>query len=83
VKTRVSSKGRIVLPAELRRQDRIVAGEEFDVERVAQGEYRISRVRRGRNRGLLQLLLACPVKGCFKPAPRTETTDDIQAPTFE
>jgi hypothetical protein len=26
------------------------------------------------------LLLACPVKGWFKPMDRTETTDDIEIP---
>lgn len=34
VRTRVSSKGQIVLPAELRERDGIESGQEFDVERV-------------------------------------------------
>jgi AbrB family looped-hinge helix DNA binding protein len=40
MKTTVSSKGQIVLPAEFRRMDRIEPGQEFDVERVDRGDYR-------------------------------------------
>jgi len=78
--TTVSSKGQIVLPAELRQQDDIRPGQEFDVERVDQGEYLLKRRTRRRNEGLIKLLLACPVKGWFKPLERTETTDDIAVP---
>jgi AbrB family looped-hinge helix DNA binding protein len=38
MKTTVSSKGQIVLPAEIRRQDRIEAGQEFEIERLDRGE---------------------------------------------
>jgi AbrB family looped-hinge helix DNA binding protein len=79
VKTTVSSKGQIVLPAEIRRQDGIEAGQEFEVERLDRGEYRLRRTRR-RNEGLVRLLLACPVKGWFRPMDRTETTDDVGLP---
>ncbi len=78
--TTVSSKGQIVLPAELRQQDGIRPGQEFDVERVDQGEYLLKRRTFRRNQGLVKLLLACPVKGWFKPMERTETTDDIAVP---
>jgi len=78
--TTVSSKGQIVLPAELRQQDGIRPGQEFDVERVDQGEYLLKRRTRRRNEGLIKLLLACPVKGWFKTLGRTETTDDIAVP---
>lgn len=44
MKTTVSSKGQIVLPAELREQDRIEPGEEFTVERLDGGEYRLVRL---------------------------------------
>ncbi|MBA2301045.1 MAG: AbrB/MazE/SpoVT family DNA-binding domain-containing protein [Acidobacteria bacterium] len=37
MKTTVSSKGQIVLPAELRQLDTIEAGQEFEVERIAAG----------------------------------------------
>ena len=80
MKTRVSSKGQIVLPAEFRREDDIRTGQEFDVERIEPGEYRLKRSASRRNEGLVELLLACPVKGWFQPLDRTETTDDVQLP---
>jgi AbrB family looped-hinge helix DNA binding protein len=80
MKITVSSKGQIVLPAEIRRQDRIEAGQEFEVERLDHGEYRLKRKEQRRNEGLVKLLLACPVKGWFRPMDRTETTHDIRVP---
>jgi len=82
MKTRISSKGQIVLPAEIRRQDGIEPGEQFDIERIEPGEYLLRRQSRQRNEGLVQLLLACPVKGWFKPTDRTETTDDFEPPSL-
>ena len=73
VKTTVSSKGQIVLPAALRELDRIEAGQAFDVERIAPGEYRIVR-RPLDNDGIVDWLLACPAKGCFVPI-ESESTD--------
>lgn len=75
--TTTSSKGQIVLPAELRRRDDIRAGDEFEVERIERGEYRLRLKSRRRNAGLLALLGACPARGWFKPLPRGESTDDI------
>jgi AbrB family looped-hinge helix DNA binding protein len=77
MKTTVSSKGQIVLPAAIREQDGIKPGQEFQIERVDQGEYLLKRITRRRNEGLVKLLLACPVKGWFRMADRTETTDEI------
>ena len=77
MKTTVSSKGQIVLPAAIREQDGIKPGQEFQIERVDQGEYLLKRITRRRNEGLVKLLLACPVKGWFRMAYRTETTDEI------
>jgi AbrB family looped-hinge helix DNA binding protein len=76
MKTTVSSKGQIVLPAELRRRDGIEPGEEFEVERIDRGEYRL--VRRGPrpNQGLVEWLLACPEKGFFVPI-ESESTDAL------
>ncbi len=79
-KTIVSTKGQVVLPAGLRKRDEIQAGQEFEVERIDRGEYRLKRLTRRRNEGLVKLLLACPAKGWFKPFPRTETTDDLRVP---
>jgi AbrB family looped-hinge helix DNA binding protein len=82
MKTTVSSKGRIVLPAEIRKQDGIEAGQEFEIERLDRGEYRLKRKEQRRNEGLVKLLLACPVKGWFRSMDRAETTDDLKAPRF-
>ncbi len=80
MKTTVSSKGQIVLPADLRQLDSIISGEEFDIQRIDQGQYLLKRTKRPRNEGLVQLLLACPVKGWFQKVNRTETTDSISIP---
>jgi len=80
VKTTVSTKGQIVLPAEFRQRDGIEAGQAFDVERIDRGEYLLKRRTRRRNEGLVKLLLTCPVKGWFKPLDRTGTTNDIPVP---
>jgi AbrB family looped-hinge helix DNA binding protein len=76
VRTRISSKGQIVLPAEIRRQDRIEAGQEFEVERIDQGEYRLVRRRSRANEGVVDWLLSCPEKGFFEPIP-SESTDSL------
>ena len=78
--TTVSSKGQIVLPAEIRQRDGIKPGQEFEIERLDRGEYRLKRKRPQRNRGLVKMLLACPVKGWFQPVDRTATTDDLKLP---
>jgi len=74
--TRISSKGQVVLPAELRRQDRIEPGDEFEIERVDAGEYRLVRRRPPANQGLVDWLLACPEKGFFVPIV-SESTDSL------
>ena len=65
-----------MLPAELRRQDGIQAGEEFDIERVECGEYRLVRRAPPRNVGVVEWLLACPEKGYFEPI-ESESTDTL------
>jgi AbrB family looped-hinge helix DNA binding protein len=80
VTTRVSTKGQIVLPVEIRKLDRIAPGQEFEVERIENGQYRLTRKARRHNEGLVKLLLACPAKGWFKPLGRGETIDDIPVP---
>jgi AbrB family looped-hinge helix DNA binding protein len=74
--TRVSSKGQIVLPAEIRQQDGIEAGQQFDVERIDRGEYRLIRREPAPNEGLVDWLLACPEKGYFVPI-ESESTDTL------
>jgi AbrB family looped-hinge helix DNA binding protein len=75
VTTTVSSKGQIVLPAELRRRDRIKPGQLFDIERLDHGDYRLVR-RVARNADVVDWLLACPAKGFFVPV-ESESTDPI------
>jgi AbrB family looped-hinge helix DNA binding protein len=82
MKTVISSKGQIVVPAAIRQQDGIQPGQEFEIERLERGEYLLRRTKRRRNEGLVQLLLACPVKDWFQPANRKETTDDIRRLKF-
>jgi AbrB family looped-hinge helix DNA binding protein len=74
--TKVSTKGQIVLPAELRRMDDIQPGQEFEIERVAPDEYRLVRVKQPANSGLVDWLLACPEKGYFV-AIDSESTDTL------
>jgi AbrB family looped-hinge helix DNA binding protein len=76
VRTRVSSKGQIVLPAEVRRQDQVEAGQEFEVERLDRGDYRLVRRASRPNEGVVDWLLACPEKGFFVPV-ESESTDSL------
>jgi AbrB family looped-hinge helix DNA binding protein len=76
MKTVVSSKGQIVLPAPLRREDGIEAGQAFEVERIDRGTYRLSRVEPPPNEGLVKWLLDCPEKGYFV-AIESESTNSL------
>ena len=76
MKTSVSTKGQIVLPAELRRQDDIEPGQEFDVERIERGDYRLVRRAPKPNDGVVNWLLECPDKGFFVPI-ESETTESL------
>lgn len=76
MKTTISSKGQIVLPAALREQDNIEPGEEFIVERIDRGEYRLVRRTPKPNEGVLDWLLSCPEKGFFVPI-ESESTDTL------
>lgn len=76
MKTIVSSKGQIVLPAEFRHLDRIEPGQEFDVERLDRGDYRLVRRVAPPNEGAIDWLLSCPQKGYFVPV-ESESTDTL------
>ena len=76
MKTTISSKGQIVLPAEIREHDGIEPGDEFTVERVDRGEYRLVRRNPPPNEGVLDWLLACPEKGYFVPI-ESQSTDEL------
>jgi hypothetical protein len=73
MKTIVSSKGQIALPAEFRRMDRVEPGQEFDVERLDRGDYRFVRHTAPQNEGIIDWLLACPQKDFFVPIDSKST----------
>ena len=72
----MSTKGQIVLPAEYRSQDGVQVGQEFEVERIDEGTYRLTRVSTAANTGLVDWLSASPEKGWFTPVG-SESTDDL------
>ena len=76
MKTRISSKGQIVLPAQLRREDGIEPGQEFEIERLDRGEYRLVLLAPPTNAGVVDWLLACPEKDFFVPI-ESGSTDDL------
>jgi AbrB family looped-hinge helix DNA binding protein len=76
MKTTVSSKGQIVLPAEFRKMDRIEPGQEFDVQRLDRADYRLVRRAAPPNEGVIDWLLACPQKDFFVPID-SESTDAL------
>jgi len=76
MKTTVSTKGQIVLPAEIRQRDGVEPGQEFEVERIDRGDYRLRRRKPRANEGLVDWLLACPEKGFFVPI-ESESTDTL------
>jgi AbrB family looped-hinge helix DNA binding protein len=76
MKTAISTKGQIVIPAEIRQQDDIEPGQEFEIERIDRGDYRLKRLSPPANEGLLEWLLACPEKGFFV-AIQSESTDTL------
>ena len=69
----MSSKGQLVLPADLRSQDQIRPGQQFQIERLEAGQYLLKRIPTRDNNGLVDLLLACPEKGWFEPMPSEST----------
>jgi AbrB family looped-hinge helix DNA binding protein len=73
VKTVISSKGQLVLPAPLRERDRIAAGQRFDIERLEAGQYLLKREPAPDNDGLVDWLLACPEKDWFQPLASEST----------
>ena len=64
-----------MLPAELRQQDRVEPGQEFEVERLDRGDYRLRRTA-PTNEGVVDWLLACPEKDFFVSI-ESESTDTL------
>jgi AbrB family looped-hinge helix DNA binding protein len=76
MRTTISSKGQIVLPAEFRQQDNILPGQQFEIERLDRGEYRLVRKTAPPNEGVVDWLLSCPEKDFFMPI-ESESTDSL------
>ncbi len=76
--TTVSTKGQIVLPAAIRRQDRIRHGQLFDIDREGPGIYRLVRRETRGSAGLVDWLTSCPEKDWFVPVDG-ERTDEFPA----
>ncbi len=56
--------------------DRIEPGQQFEVQRLDRGDYRLTRRPAQQNEGTVDWLLACPYKGFFKPI-ESESTDTL------
>jgi hypothetical protein len=56
--------------------DRVEPGQEFDVERLDRGDYRLVRRTVRQNQGAIDWLVACPRKGFFVPID-SESTDQL------
>jgi AbrB family looped-hinge helix DNA binding protein len=76
VRTTISTKGQIVIPAELRFADGIQPGEQFEVDRIAPDAYRLTRIAPPANRGVLSWLRSCPEHDWFVEVP-SESTDTL------
>ncbi len=76
MKTQLSSKGQIVLPAELRDADQLAAGQVFEIERLSAGEYLLKKSVEPGQSGLLQWLRSCPSHDWFQPI-ESESTDTL------
>jgi AbrB family looped-hinge helix DNA binding protein len=82
--TRVSTKGQIILPLQLRQKDGIVTGQKFEIERVESGEYILRRVSSPvPNAGVVKWLLNCPEKNWLEIPSDSESTADLSIPEFE
>lgn len=76
MRTILSSKGQVVLPAELRQQDNITPGQQFSIERLEAGEYLLKKTTASGRTGLADWLAACPEKDWFRPL-ESESTDTL------
>lgn len=78
MRTTISSKGQVVLPAALRQKDDLQVGTQFEIRRKQNGEYLLKRIAPSANEGFVDWLLSCPEKGFLEQAENRGTTDDIQ-----
>ena len=76
--TMLSQKGQIILPLPVRRQMHLSPGDDFEVEVEDGDTITLRRVAQPANRGLVDLLLACPSQ--FEIPSRE--TDDTAPPVL-
>ncbi|TWU29709.1 AbrB/MazE/SpoVT family DNA-binding domain-containing protein [Bythopirellula polymerisocia] len=76
MKTTLSTKGQIVLPAEFREQDQIAPGQQFEVERLQAGEYLLRKLVVEGEGNVLDWLKSCPETDWFTPID-SESTDSL------
>jgi AbrB family looped-hinge helix DNA binding protein len=76
MRTKVSTKGQVILPAEIRRLDGIEPGQQFDIESIDRGQLSPRAKGATPERGLVDWLLSCPEKGFFVPV-ESESTDTL------
>ena len=69
---RIRCRDRVFVPAGEQR-DGIEPGQQFEIERIDRGEYRLVRREPPPNEGLVEWLLACPEKGFFVPVESEST----------
>lgn len=65
-----------MIPAALRKRDRIKPGQAFVIQRLQRGDYRLVRRAAASNEGLVDWLLACPEKDFFVSIER-QLTDTL------
>jgi AbrB family looped-hinge helix DNA binding protein len=65
MRTRVSTKGQIVIPSELRFEDSIRPGDNFEIEKIRSGEYLIRKIEEAANRGLRRSPFVGPKMAVF------------------
>ncbi len=74
--TVVSTRGRIVLPAEFCRMDCIRPGQQFSVVRIEEGVYVLKKIIPAPNVGFVLWLKSCPEPDWFQNVP-SESTDAL------
>ena len=76
--TVLSQKGQVVLPGPVRLQLQLQAGDDFEVSVEDDDTITLRRISQPANRGLVDLLLACPAP--FEIPPRDR--DDSEPPAL-
>ena len=67
MKTQLTSKGQIILPAELREKDQLLPGQVFEIQRLGCGEYLLKKTASPGQPDLLKCLQSCPSQDWFVP----------------